>query len=104
MRSLFPCARSWVLPAVVLDALAGCDRSPTEPFEMPFEAAKGGGGSGSGKPGLVERIAFASDHQGFTDAAGQNQHVFSPYSGQIKAGADFVHRRAGEGFQIGSQS
>ena len=77
MRSLFPCARSWVLPAVVLVALAGCDRSPTEPFEMPFEAAKGGGGSGSGKPGLVERIAFASDHQGFTGI-----YVIDPNGGQ----------------------
>lgn len=77
MHAGFPRARSWVLALPMLVALAACDRTPTEPFPAPFAAAKGGnGGSGSAKAG-AGRIAFGSDHQGFTgiyvvDPDGQN--------------------------------
>ena len=74
MRAVFPRARSWVFALPVLVALAACDRTPTEPFPDPFAAAKGG--HPPAKP-VVSKIAFGSDHQGFTgiyvvDPDGQN--------------------------------
>lgn len=63
-----PTARSWILfalPAAM--ALAGCDRSPTEPTSPPegLEAAKGGngGGGGGGTKTPSQLIAFVSDHE-----------------------------------------
>lgn len=66
MRTISRRARSWVLavlPAVA--ALTACDRTPTEPVLAPFEAAKGGGGSGKPKPIAMEKIAFSANYQGF---------------------------------------
>jgi Tol biopolymer transport system component len=62
MRTISHRARSWILallPAVA--ALTACDRSPTEPMDVPFEAAKGG----IGKPSKMERIAFSAKYTGF---------------------------------------
>ncbi len=70
MRHRFPRARSWILAAVpAVLALAGCDRTPTEPIMAPIAAAKGGSGGGNSKPAFVNKIAFVSSHEFIGESA-----------------------------------
>jgi dipeptidyl aminopeptidase/acylaminoacyl peptidase len=67
MRPLRARALSWVMSTLpLLVFVAACDQSATEPGSTALSTRAGQGGGGAAKPGLIEKIAFGSDHQGFS--------------------------------------